>query len=243
MVLNDMRPEIAAGGYARDNGGIQFFSRVNALLKPGMTVIDLGAGRGTVFHSGIDGYYERLARLQGKVARVIGLDVDDAIKDHPHLDERHVIAPSAPFPVASNSVDVVVADWVLEHVADPANFAAEIERVLKPGGWLCARTPNRWGYVGIGARLIPNTLHTKLLNRLWPERHDVDVFPVTYRLNSQADIRRYFPKDRWRNCSYMFNATPRYASTSKLLFRLVELYQAMVPKGLKTDFLIFVQRL
>ena len=243
MILKDMRPEIAAGGYARDNGGIQFFGRVNALLRPDMTVIDLGAGRGTVFQSGIDGYYERLARLQGKVARVIGIDVDEAIKDHPHLDERHVIGPSDAFPVASGSVDVIVADWVLEHVADPVSFSKEIERVLKPGGWLCARTPNRWGYVGIGARIIPNKMHTRLLKRLWPERHDVDVFPVAYRLNSHGDIRRYFAAERWRNCCYMFNATPRYASTSKLLFRLVELYQTIVPKALKTDFLIFLQRL
>src|SRR5215813_12598009 len=84
-------PEIKAGGFARNNGGVQFHSRVNALLEPDMTVVDLGAGRGTVFHTGVDSYYERLLRLQGKVARVIGIDVDDGIVDHPYLDERHVI--------------------------------------------------------------------------------------------------------------------------------------------------------
>jgi len=241
--MAELYPEIAAGGFARNNGGIQFHSRVNALLSPDMTVLDLGAGRGTVFLTGVDSYYERLLRLQGKVARVIGVDVDAGIVDHPYLDERHVIDPAAPLPCQEASVDLVVADWVLEHVADPAHMASEIDRILKPGGWFCARTPNRWGYVGITVRLIPNAYHKPLLRHVQPQRSAEDVFPTTYRLNSMRDLRRYFPDTRWRHCSYRSNPSPKYFGQSAFMFHAIALYQALMPDAFKTDLHVFLRKL
>lgn len=241
-VLSRLRPEVAAGGFARDNGGIHFFTRVNALMSPEMTVVDFGAGRGTIFHNPGSAFYNNLAKLQGKVRRVIGVDVDSGINDHPFLDERHVVDPSKPLPLDAVSIDLVVADWVLEHVAHPATFASEMLRILKPGGWLCARTVNRWGYIGMGARLIPNNLHKSLLKKFWPDRFDVDVFPTTYRINTLSDIRKYFPRQDWDDYSYLNNATPKYFGNLKLIFRIIELYQKLVPYPLSTDLLVFLRK-
>lgn len=241
-VLQEMRPECAAGIFARDDGGVAFYTRVNSLLKPEMVLIDLGAGRGTVFHSGHFGFYEKLAKFQGKVKHVIGLDVDEAISDHPFLDERHVIAADGVLPVPYNSADIIVSDWVFEHVQNPEPFARELSRVLKPGGWLCARTPNRWGYVGIGARVVPNRLHTRILRHLSPSRHDVDVFPVVYRLNTKRDIQKYFPQNTWVNYSYFSNPTPKYFGPSRFLFKLFEIYQNVAPHALKTDLIVVLKK-
>ena len=82
--------------------------------------------------------------------RVIGVDVDDGILLHPFLDEKHVVGVNAPIPVMDQSIDLIVAHWVFEHVENPSQLAMEFFRVLKPGGWICARTPHRWSYVGIG---------------------------------------------------------------------------------------------
>jgi len=241
FTLGQMRPEIAAGGFARDSGAIGFYTRVNALLSPDMVVIDLGAGRGEIFDAW-PAYPARLARLQGKVRRVIGLDVDAAIAQHPYLDEQHVMAPDAAWPIADESADLIVADWVLEHVADPSLLAREVRRVLKPGGWFCARTPNRWGYVGMGARLVPNSLHSVILRKFWPDRQAKDVFPTVYRLNSLRDVRKHFSAPHWRNASYVHHATPKYYGRSKLMFDLISAFQAIAPKWIQTDLLLFVQR-
>jgi SAM-dependent methyltransferase len=242
MILDRLRPEWRAGGYARDSGGVTFFTRVNALLEPDMVLVDFGAGRGEIFHGLHSSYYQRLARLQGKVRRVIGLDLDASVRDHPFLDERHVILPGRPLPLADSTVDMVVADWVFEHVEDPRAVAREFERILKPGGWICARTPNKWGYVGIGARLIPNHLHLGLLRSLWPGRREVDVFSTHYSLNSMHEIGRTFPSSIWENLSYFQNATPKYFGTSKLLFLIIDFVQNIVVDHLRTDLIVLLKK-
>jgi SAM-dependent methyltransferase len=241
-VLDRYRRERLAGGYSRDNGSVAFFSRVNALLEPHMTVIDYGAGRGHAFQSDRTPYFTKLAKLQGKVAKVIGIDVDDAILTHPHLDERHVIGSGAPLPVGEEQVDLIVSDWVFEHVEKPGPMTAEFHRVLKPGGWVCARTPNRWGYVGLGSRLTPNAMHNKVLRTVRPESSETDTFPVTYRINSMRDLDRFFPRDKWKNYSYACNETPAYFAGSGLVFKLIEFYQAVAPEALKTYLTVLVQK-
>ena len=47
---------------------------------------------------------------------------------------------AAAFP--DSSFDLVTARHVIEHIADPKPFVAEIFRVLKPGGLMLLRTPN-----------------------------------------------------------------------------------------------------
>lgn len=238
-LVDQLRPEIAAGGYARDDGTVHFFSRVNALLRPDMVCVDFGAGRGRELQRPNPGYAQRLATLQGKVRKTIGIDVDDAVLGHPFLDERIVVAPGEALPLAAESVDLMVANWVLEHLPDPQLFAAEMRRVLKPGGWLCAHTVNRWGYVGIGARAVPNALHARLLRWLWPGRGEIDIFSVQYRLNSLADLRRHFPSDAWSDYSYRASFVPKYYAQSALLFRLFAAWQRL---GTASDLLVFLQK-
>lgn len=239
--LATVRPEVGAGGFARDDPSVDFFLRINALLEPEMTVVDLGAGRGRSL-LGEDIITRRLRRFQGKVRKVIGIDVDDAIAEHPYLDERHVVKVGAPYPLGSESVDLIVCDWVLEHVTDPQSFVREIQRVLKPGGWFCARTPNRWGYVGIAVNLVPNKLHTGVLSRVWPEREAADVFPTAYKMNTRAAIRRNFPETQWENYSYFDNATPKYHGNSSTLFTLIGFCQNIAPSLMKTDMIIFLRK-
>jgi SAM-dependent methyltransferase len=235
-----VRSEIAAGGIARDDGEIQFYTRVNALLRPDMTVVDFGCGRGAVFDSGEFAYRERLAKLQGKVKKVIGVDVDDAICQHPFLDERHVLESNAPIPAADATVDMVIAHWVFEHIDDPSRMADEFLRVLKPGGWVCARTPHRWSYLGVAAQIIPERFHNPLLGRVKPGIKASDKFPTAYRLNSHRALKKYFPDDKWINYTYGMSSTPRYHFENRILFHLFAGFHAVsVPK---IDLMVLFQK-
>ena len=242
QVLDVVRPEWRAGGYARDNNTLLFYVRVNSLLRPDMVVLDLGAGRGEVFHVNPTGLKAKYAKLQGKVAKVIGVDVDETINDHPYLDERHVLKGDGAMPVADKSIDIAVAEWVFEHVEKPERMSAELDRIIKPGGWVCAVTPNRIGYVGTGARLLPNRLHKPLLKGLMPGREEIDVFPTVYRINSIRDVHRYFPNNIWENYSYIAQSTPRYFGKSVFLFRMIDFFQSIVPPIMKTDLIVLLRK-
>ncbi len=58
-------PEIFAGGFDRYDGTIQFYQRVNALLRPDFVVADFGAGRGRIHIDDLIGYRRSLTNLKG----------------------------------------------------------------------------------------------------------------------------------------------------------------------------------
>ena len=234
-------PEVGAGGFSHVDGTVGFYSRVNALLRPEFTILDLGAGRGATLEREPESYRTRLALMKGKVAKVVGVDVDEAVLENPFLDEAKVITIGEPYPFPDNTFDLILSDWVLEHVDNPSEFAAEIARVLKPGGWLCARTPNRWGMIGLITSLIPNRSHAGLLARLQDGRQSRDVFPTRYLLNSMARLRRAFPDGRWENYSYLSNPEPPYVQRSRLVMHGVRLAWRLAPRHFYTVLNVFMR--
>jgi SAM-dependent methyltransferase len=57
-----------------------------------------------------------------------------------------IVGDGHALPFADRSLDAVIVEAVLEHVRDPSGVVAEIERVLKPGGTVCAAVPFMQGY-------------------------------------------------------------------------------------------------
>ncbi|MAN65055.1 class I SAM-dependent methyltransferase [uncultured Hyphomonas sp.] len=234
-------PELAAGGFTRRDGTIAFYARVNALLAQTSRVLDFGAGRGRG-HEDECQFRKSLLQLNGKAAEIIGVDVDPVVTTNPNLDQAMIIEPSQPINLPDNHFDIIVADWVLEHLDDPVWFAAEMQRLLKPGGWLCARTPNKWGLTGVGARLLPNRFHSSMLHKLSDTRQEQDVFPTRYRLNTLSAVRRYFPERLWEQCSYIENAEPPYVLRSVAASRMVQLFWRLSPTGFYTNLFVFLRK-
>src|ERR1019366_9699742 len=76
----------------------------------GGLVLDCGAGRRDVYHHNVVNY------------EIVAYDTTD------------VIGVGEALPFLDNSFDAVISIAVLEHVRDPFRCAAEIARILKPGG-------------------------------------------------------------------------------------------------------------
>ncbi len=233
-------PEVGAGGFTRLDGNVEFYSRVNALLRPDMRVLDLGAGRGVAAEDTV-AFRRQLATLKGKVAHVVGVDVDEAVKANPGLDEA-IVYDGRVLPLGDESVDLILSDWVFEHIQDPEVFAREIERVLKPGGWLCARTPYLFSLLVVASSLVPNRHHSSVLKRVQPDRQEQDVFPAAYRLNTKTAVRRYFRPEKWLNHTYTWTPSPVYHFDNPVIYKLVQIYQTL-KRPLSGDFLyIFLQK-
>jgi SAM-dependent methyltransferase len=235
-------PETAAGGYASNNGTVEFYQRVLAVLPEGARVLDLGAGRGSCFEENHGPWQRWLLRLGKRYSRRIGADVDPAVQTNPELDEARIIEPGKPLPFADESFDLVLCDWVVEHIEHPEEFAAEVRRVLKAGGWFCARTPNRWSYFSVGARVLSSDAGNRVLRVLQPRRAERDIFPKYYRMNTLGAIRKYFPPGQWTNATYTHNPDPSYIGGSAVLYHLISLYQRLTPKSLASVILVFARR-
>jgi SAM-dependent methyltransferase len=97
-----------------------------AAVTTGVTVLDAGTGIGTV-----------AARAAARGATVTAVDAEPTMAEFararvPSADVRVAVLPEMPFP--DDAFDAVVANFVLNHVGDPAAAARELARVVRPGG-------------------------------------------------------------------------------------------------------------
>ena len=75
-LLSTQFPEVRAGGYSRIDGTVEFYGRVNALLKPHLRVLDFGAGRGAWREGDECAYSKSLRSLRNKVAQIVACDIN-----------------------------------------------------------------------------------------------------------------------------------------------------------------------
>ncbi|EGV20675.1 class I SAM-dependent methyltransferase [Thiocapsa marina] len=241
-VLQTWFPEVGAGGFTALDGSIEFYGRVQALLRPEMHVLDFGAGRGAALLDDPVAFRRDLRRFKGRVARVVACDVDEAVLSNPGADERLVIPLDAGLPFADNAFDLIVSDFVFEHVTNPALVSAELRRILKPGGWLCARTPNKYCPVSLVTRLIHNSGHTKILRWAQPNRREIDVFPTAFKLNSKRDLDAWFPVETFTHFTYRYEPEPGYFFNNRHVLALMLVVAWLLPPVMKTNLFIFLRK-
>jgi SAM-dependent methyltransferase len=241
-ILTQMYPEMSAGGFSHVDGTVQFYTRVNALLTPAMSVVDYGAGRGEWARDPV-AYRRELRALRGKVREVIGADIDAAVQSNESVDRCVLCPDAATIPLDDSSVDLIVSDHTFEHLDRPADIAREMARILRPGGWICARTPNRFGYIAAATSLIPNRRHAAMLRALQPGREAIDVFPTRYRLNTLRAVSRYFPSPRFANYSYYWAGEPSYFGRSQAVARLIRAGCGVLPSSMQPKLFIFLRML
>lgn len=234
-------PEIAFGGFTRFDGTIEFYTRVNALVDSGSVLVDFGCGRGE--HQEDPSPVRRTLRyFKGKVAKVIGLDVDAAFRCNPTVDEFRVIAQGTLWPIADASVNLVLCDSVIEHLPDPELLFREARRVLASGGYLCIRTTNLLSYVGMASRLIPNRWHAPVLSRAQTARKQEDVFPTLYRCNTISAIRGHLRKHGFHAVVYGHDAGPGYLSFSKVAYAAGFVHQRIAPGIIRPTIMAFARQ-
>jgi SAM-dependent methyltransferase len=241
QMLRSFYPEPRVGGYSRIDLSVEFYTRVAAILRRGDVVLDYGAGRGGHIDEDVSPYRKSLKTLLNRCAHVEGCDIDAAVLHNPYIDHATVIQPSAPLPFPDEHFDLVICNWVFEHIQEPEIVSRELLRVLKPGGYICAMTPNKWGYVSAAARSVNNRFHAMVLNKAQPERLSEDVFPTVYKMNTEADLARLFGGTADVTV-YRPLTEPSYYFSKRTLFRFFTVLHWLMPTQLRPTLLVFLRK-
>jgi SAM-dependent methyltransferase len=147
--------------------------------------VDLGCGH-QVF---ADWMTAEQSQVLSSCRRAFGVDLDwDGLKAHPGITNK-IFADLGHLPIQSNSVEVVSANMVAEHLENPDAVLREVHRILKPGGIFAFHTPNFLGLNTQIAARVPESLK-KMLIRFLENRKAKDVFPTHYRINTGDDIQK-----------------------------------------------------
>ena len=115
-------------------------------LAPDQICLDVGCGEGR--HT-LAAYL-----LDGVLAVGVDLCKQDLATAKGRIEDMHLHGPggmvgfaagdATALPVASGTVDVVIASEILEHIPNYLSVLEEAMRVLKPGGRLCVSVPRQW---------------------------------------------------------------------------------------------------
>jgi SAM-dependent methyltransferase len=112
--------------------GLERALRTN--VKRGLTWLDVGCGAGRTYAQWV----------APEASRYVGVDVSEEAADLARKAgiEAQVISDAADLPFEDETFDAAICIEVFEHLFAPHEAAAEIRRVLRPGGQLIASVPN-----------------------------------------------------------------------------------------------------
>jgi SAM-dependent methyltransferase len=198
----------------------QYFAAVTARLTPETRVLDLGCGRG--------GLVEQLPPPR---PRLIGVDPDwHSLVEHRIPPLPRAAAVSHALPLADNTVDLVVASWVLEHLDRPGAALTEIARVLRPCGRFVFITPNGRHPLTAANRLLGRAgrWQKRLVDRVYGRAED-DTFPTHYRANTPQAIAALAGAAGLRVVMLTCVPDPSYLAFTPALYRIAAAVDDRLP--------------
>lgn len=146
-------------------------------VTPDAAVLDAGCSRGE---------QDLPALLRARLT--VGCDVDLAGLRANTFERDRVAASLEALPIADNSIHLIAAKWVVEHLPNPTATFREFWRVLRPGGFVAILTPNVRSPLGILSQLIPHCVKQRVKERVFGGLRE-DTFATPYRSNTPTTLR------------------------------------------------------
>ena len=179
-------------------------------------ILDIGCGHGDFLKS-----------IHDKTIYSYGIDPDkEALLKNTFIKNK-TVGTVEKLPFESNSFDLVVSAWVLEHLQDSQKAFQEIFRVLKPNGKVVFLTPNVWNYNVWIIRLIPEKFHSFFTRKLY-DRQEHDTYPKLYKINSVKKIVKTLEPIGFKKSQFVLNGDPSYASFNSILFKFACLLERIL---------------
>ena len=215
------------GKFSINDGTLDFYLRVRTIINKKKIVLDLGAGKGVWFQNknNIE-LIQSIQYLKPHVKKLYGADMDPIILRNKSTDENLLIKNNI-IPLKNSSIDIIICDWVFEHIQYPKIFYKEINRVLKRNGTLCLRTPHKFSYMSLISNLLEGSIIKDwLLKKTQPGRKK--YFRSFYKINTQHKINKVFKN--YSNNTFIIKPDPGYYFNSKIVYILLQIVHNITPK-------------
>lgn len=179
-----LRRRRQAGIRYRIPWGSEFWAIVSERLEPGISVLDIGAGRRPTIAAA--------ARPQG--ITYVGLDpAREELELAPPGSYDEIVAASAESDIAGlhDRFDLIVSWQALEHVENMRAVGANFHSYAKPNGAFVGLLSGRNAAYALANRLLPGPIGARLVARL-RDRPLETVFPAHYDLCTADGLREAF---------------------------------------------------
>ena len=121
--------------------------------------------------------------IKGKCKKVVGIDLDKRAETNPDLDV--VFIQDIKDFSYSEKFDVIVAQWVVEHLEYPQEVFKNLRSLLKDGGKCILLTSNKTHYISQIGRRTPYQFNKWFYKFIHAEE---DTYPVYYRSNTPRKL-------------------------------------------------------
>ena len=166
------------------------------LIVPGCHWLDVGGGH-HIFPEN-----PNLSRtLAERCAKVVAVDPSENVRNNPYVHER--IQSMLEDYQTDQKFDVATLRMVAEHVADPVRMVQALHRLLRPSGTVVIFTVHSRSPLTMLSRALPFDWHHPIKKLFWGGEEE-DTFPVQYKMNSRAILRRLFESHGFREVSFAY---------------------------------------
>ena len=152
-------------------GGEYYREFIASRLRPSFVVVDAGCG-----DTGI------IREFKGTFATLIGVDVSEELLKKNIVVDQKILADLEKIPLPDNSADMIVSEFVLEHLEYPEKVFQELYRILKPEGSFILLTPNRFNPVMVTSSILPHFVHDWFRDKILKKGEE--THETHYRANS-----------------------------------------------------------
>ncbi len=164
-----------------------YYEHLEKLVRDGMRVLDVGCGKEFLMSWLRPDLYERWSA--SILDRITAFGVDPWMASLRQSSNRRIAcAVAEQLPFAASSFDLVTANMVVEHLADPVAVVGEVMRVLRPGGCFVFHTPNLHCPIIGASKWLPHSVKRAAVPIVEGGRGKEDVFPTHYRLNTREAV-------------------------------------------------------
>ena len=185
------------------NGGQIFRDLITQNKNTNAVILDAGCGDGGV-----------LTQYKNQFQKLIGVDNNlDLLTNNSHLDEK-IHADLSSIPLPDTCIDLVISDFVLEHIQNPESVFQEIYRILKPSGVFLFRTTNVYNPVMWLSKLLPLFLHKTLREKILKKQEE--THETFYRANTWSTLVHHGKKSGFSSTQLFRAGNPEYLSFSPI---------------------------